>query len=320
MICEQLPHLSKLKKMAKNLNSSWEIKPCPENSGVQQSLKSRLSIRVQHLLKGENISVGEKLRVQLSGDGTKICRKLNLINFTFTLLNEGALAMSPSCNHTIAIVNGSEKYEHLKTALGDVITEACELKTLTVDQYNFEIEYFLCSDLKFLAIVCGIEAATSKYSCIWCKCPSSECYDTSKEWSFSDTEKGARTNDDIISCHKQRKSLKFGCIHPPLFQNVAIDHVIPDILHLYLRITDILFNLLILDIRRYDAVATTSSDCQPKDNYLKQLEFFINNSCKIPFGNLKILSGEISQVLKNVFFLVKFCYPNSFLNYQMLKL
>ena len=198
MICEQLPRLSKLKKMAKNLNSSWEIKPCPENSGVQQSLKSRLSIRVQHLLKGENISVGEKLQVKLSGDGTKICRKLNLINFTFTLLNEGALAMSPSGNHTIAIVNGSEKYEHLKTALGDVITEPCELKTLTVDQYNFEIEYFLCSDLKFLAIVCGIEAATSKYSCIWCKCPSSECYDMSKEWSFSDTEKGARTNDDII--------------------------------------------------------------------------------------------------------------------------
>ena len=99
-----------------------------------------------------------------------------------------------------------------------------------------------------MAIVCGIEAATSKYSCIWCKCPSSERYDMSKEWSFSDTEKGARTNDDIILCHKQQKSLKFGCIHLPLFQNVAIDHVIPDILHLYLRITDVLFNLLILDI------------------------------------------------------------------------
>ena len=117
MICEQLPRLSKLKKITKNLNFSWEIKPCPENSGVQQSLKSRLSIRVQHLLKGEKISVGEKLRVKLSGDGTKICRKLNLINFTFTLLNEGALAMSPNGNHTIAIVNGSENMSILKLHL-----------------------------------------------------------------------------------------------------------------------------------------------------------------------------------------------------------
>ena len=39
MICEQLPCLSKLKKLAKNLNSQWEIKPCPENCGIQQPLK-----------------------------------------------------------------------------------------------------------------------------------------------------------------------------------------------------------------------------------------------------------------------------------------
>ena len=54
--------------------------------------------------------------------------------------------------------------------------------------------------------------------------------------------------------------VKFGCIHPPLFLNVAIDHVIPDILHLYLRITDVLFNLLISDIQRYDAILTSSDN------------------------------------------------------------
>ena len=142
MICEQLPRLSKLKKLAKNLNSQWEIKPCPENSGIQQSLKSRLITRVQCLLKDEKISAGEKLQVKLSGDGTKICRKHNLINFTFTLLNEGSVAMSPSGNHTIAIINGSEKYEHLQIALADIIAEVRELKNLTVQQHNFEIEYF----------------------------------------------------------------------------------------------------------------------------------------------------------------------------------
>ena len=152
---------------------------------------------------------------------------------------------------------------------------------MTVNQYVFEIEYFLCSDLKFLAIICGIEAAMSNYSCVWCKCPSSQCYDMSKEWFFSDTENGARTNDDIISCHKKPKSQKFGCIHPPLFQNIAIDHIIPDILHLYLRITDVLFNLLILNIQRY---AKNSNNGQPKENYLKQF----NNSCKIPTKTLYI--------------------------------
>lgn len=40
--------------------------------------------------------------------------------------------MSPSGNHTIAIINGSEKYEYLATALADIITEVHELNTLTV--------------------------------------------------------------------------------------------------------------------------------------------------------------------------------------------
>ena len=78
--------------MAKPLNSEWELKPCPENSGIQQSLKSALTTRVKQLLKDRKISDGDKLQVKLSGDGTKICRKLNLINFTFTLLNEEAVA------------------------------------------------------------------------------------------------------------------------------------------------------------------------------------------------------------------------------------
>ena len=47
-------------------------------------------------------------------------------------------------NHTLAIINGTEKYEHLKTALADIIKEVSELKTLLVDQNKFEIEYFLC--------------------------------------------------------------------------------------------------------------------------------------------------------------------------------
>ena len=155
-------------------------------SRKQWDLKSRLITRVQHLLNKQKISIGEKLQVKLSGDGMKICRKLNLINFTFTLLNKGAVAMSPSGNHTIAIINGSEKYECLATALADIIKEVRELKQLNVNQHIFEIEYFLCSDLKFLAMICGIESATSNYSCVWCKCSSSEHHNMAKHWSFSE--------------------------------------------------------------------------------------------------------------------------------------
>lgn len=284
MICKQLPRLYKLKQLSKHLNSQWDVKPCPDNNGIQQSLTSRLTERVKFLLKQGKISEGDVLRLKLSGDGTKICRKLNMINITFTMLNEGKLAMSPCGNHTLAIINGTEDYEALKNSLSDLIKEVTELKSITVNELTFEIEYFFCSDMKFLAIVYGIEAATAIYSCVWCKCPSSDRYDMTKKWSFSNKEKGARTNDDIVACHlKKSRHEKYGCIHPPMFHSIDIDHVIPDILHLYLRITDVLFNLLIVDIRRYDEIEKTTASNITQSNYRDQLEFFINNSCKIPF-------------------------------------
>ena len=181
-------------------------------------------------------------------------------SLTFMLLNEGAVAMSPSGNHTLAIINDTENYELLKTALADIITEVSKLHSLYIDEHNFKVEYFLCCDL---TSVCGIESALSTYPCVWCKCPSSQRYNMEMHWSFSDKQMGARTIDDIISCHKRPKSQKFGCANPPLFP-IAIDHVVPDILHLHLRITDVLFNLLIVDIQRYDAVTRISNPAKSK--------------------------------------------------------
>ena len=88
--------------------------------GVQQSLESRLKVRIKVLLKENKIKNGETVQVKLMGDGTKICRKLNLTNFCFTVLNEGDVAKSPRGNHAIAIINSTEKYEDLKIALSDI--------------------------------------------------------------------------------------------------------------------------------------------------------------------------------------------------------
>ena len=39
------------------------------------------------------INDGETIRIKLSGDGTNIGKRLTVINFTFTLLNEKEVAM-----------------------------------------------------------------------------------------------------------------------------------------------------------------------------------------------------------------------------------
>ena len=306
MICQSLPRSCKLKELCKHLNSQWEIKACPGYNGVQQSLSARLQERTKHLIDNKKIYSGDVLRVKLSGDGTKICQKLNLINFTFTLLNEDT-AMSSKGNHTIAIINGTENYDLLKMSLSDIIKEVEQLTSLTVYDITFQVTYFFCSDLKFLAIACGIESANATYSCIWCKCPSTKRHDMSKKWSITDTDKGAQTIEEILACYLKSKSKRFGCINPPLFPMIPIDHNIPDVLHLFLRITDVLFNLLITDIRRHDGItqASTSSTKQNSTPYLQEFEVFINVTCKIPFHFLqtkkqKRCSGETLWVLRSM--------------------
>jgi len=42
---------------------------------------------------------------------------------------------------------------------------------LKIDGRPNNIEFYLGGDLKFLAIVCGIEAANTEYACVWCRCP-----------------------------------------------------------------------------------------------------------------------------------------------------
>ena len=166
MACGDLPRSCNLKKMAMQLNVKWEIKPCPNGNGIQQSIESRLKKRVRVLVRSRKINYGDTLQVKLSGDGTKVRRKLNLINFTFTLLNEGDMAKSPKGNHSVAILNGTENYDDLRDALSDICEEVENLTTLNVDGLTFPLEYFLCSDLKFLTIICGIKSATSTYPCI----------------------------------------------------------------------------------------------------------------------------------------------------------
>ena len=167
MVCRELPRSWKLKDLTAKMNSKWNIEPCPGNDGVQQSLESRLKERVSHLLQEGKIKSGDTLQVKFSGDGTKVCRKLNVINFTFTLLNEGEIAMSPKGNHTIAIINSTESYEVLAATLSTLRDEVKKMTAVEVDGHTFCIEYFLCSDWKFLAIVCGIESATATYACLY---------------------------------------------------------------------------------------------------------------------------------------------------------
>lgn len=73
---------------------------------------------------------------------------------------------------------------------------------------------------------------------------------------------------------------KYGCIHEPIFPSIPIDCAIPDILHLFLRISDTLINILILELRRMDRIEKLR---KKEFKHLNTYITYLNINCKICF-------------------------------------
>ena len=75
--------------------------------------------------------------------------------------------------------------------------------------------------------------------------------------------------------------------HTPLFPSIPLDHVVIDSLHLFLRISDNLINLLILAFRRQDSIdkRKTLNDGFERSKYqqMASWESYLNTFLKIPF-------------------------------------
>ena len=290
MITPGLPSCSTVKKLALSMNSEFEISPCPnEIIGVQQSLRVRIAYRIKSLLEKtkENADLPNTIRIKLTGDGTRIARGLNVVNVAFTILEEGTKARSVAGNHTIAIMKVSESYDELIKGLRDICQEARDLEMITVDERIFKITFFLGGDWKFLATVNGLEHANANFACIWCKCAKTQRFDMHLKWSISDVQKGARTIEEISQKAKLPKSSpdKYGCCREPIFPFIPIDRVIIDTLHLFLRVSDLLLNLLIRDLQILDGIKKGTSKLPDKTKHknMKAYEEFLNGPCKIRF-------------------------------------
>ena len=73
---------------------------------------------------------------------------------------------------------------------------------------------------KFLAIICGIDAAHADHECIWCKYLKEKWDDMNIEWSITDVSKGAQTIEEILdkcTLGKQRK--KQSCTTLSIYSN-----------------------------------------------------------------------------------------------------
>lgn len=93
MKLKDMPNVQSIKRRLESLNGKWNITETPgEVEGVQIKFADSLKSQIQRLQK-EGFE-DTTIKVKLSGDGTCIGKGLNVVNFTYTILNEGQTAMT----------------------------------------------------------------------------------------------------------------------------------------------------------------------------------------------------------------------------------
>ena len=136
-------------------------------------------------------------------------------------------------------------------SLEDIKNEIESLSTIEVSNICFDIEYFLGGDWKFLATITGIDSASANYACIWCKCPALERHNSKIKWSICESKFGARTIEENIELASKRKK-EFNVTHLPIFPKIPLTNIVVDNLHMFLRVADVLIDLLIGALRTLD--------------------------------------------------------------------
>lgn len=223
--------------------------------------------------------------------GTNIGRTLKLMNLTFTLINEGRRAKTASGNYTIGIFEiEDENHATVRSSMSELIEEIEQLDTITVRDRDLRIVYYYGGDWKMLAQSLGIQSANSKYCCLWCKCPKDDFYRLDMEWSIVDPSKGARSHEEqaaILNHPDFNKIVTYGYKSEPIFRDfIPVHRYMIDMLHLFLRISDTLLNLLIKDCclaDGFDMSAISKFDVK-KYKHMNSLQHFLNEKCNVKFS------------------------------------
>lgn len=242
---------SLVKQKRNEMNKLYHIESLPGmHPGAMINFTSTLQDHIRDLLSQKPELKQETIKIKLSGDGAWMSRTTNFMIMSFTLLQLKEDVMSPKHNKTVAIINGPEYYETLQASLNNVFKEVNGLihkGKLSIDGQEVKLDFYLGGDLKFLLLILGLNSASSDYACLWCTVHKNNRWDMSKPMSFYNEKPHKRTIESIRKLWKSDEN--FGCIHEPLL-DIPVENVIPDELHLLLRITDrLLQNVIEIEIK-----------------------------------------------------------------------
>lgn len=113
----ELPRSYLIKQFRNNLNNICHVTPTPgQHEGAQISFESLLVEQIKAMKENSDFNPEkDALKIKISGDGARMTSKSGFVLISCTFLHKKEV-MSSRGNHTIAVVNGTEKYETLKAS------------------------------------------------------------------------------------------------------------------------------------------------------------------------------------------------------------
>lgn len=269
---KQLPSLKKVKKRAKEIDDLFPVQTFDDMIGAWQPLREKIKFAVDDMRqKHKDEPVPNEIVVKISGDGTRIGKRIHCVNITFRVVYGQNLGKE----HILAMVRKPEKYKYLCKIFEPIMENLPN--SVEILGKDIKVKFCLGADLKFLNEMMGLGACSSTYSCLWCKCPSNERYNCSKKWSMIDLDFGARTVEEIVQYSQGPKKKNMGCLASPILPFISVCNVVPDPLHLFLRISDQLTLQLIQKLQHKDNLSKHSKNVdKEKCKNILAFEEFVN--------------------------------------------
>ena len=170
--------------------------------GFYNNITQMLTLILASLHAKKKIKGNETIRVKLAGDGVNIgIRKM--LNFTLSIINDEENCKSAKGHFSLGMFEiQNEDYDQIIECLRGLIADTKVIKKIVIpDSTSFDVQFYLGGDLKFLAIVCGINSANANHPCIWCQTNKNDFRSKMGSCSILDVGNGARNLRSEMDIH-----------------------------------------------------------------------------------------------------------------------
>lgn len=250
------------------------------------------------LLTIQQIIPNDTFYLKLAGDGASLNNsQVNVLNFTFVIINDIENAMSVNGNYLLGkrllllkfknennllnffLLKGmsriiKENFETLLENLEEILNELKEIRTIKIEEKDFNIEFLGGGDMKYERNMLGLDSSSSHYCCMYCTC------DFTKEIDYEKGYKMNRNPEEALKSYSLlTKDQRKGYINKPILDFIRHENIIFCHLHMFKRIFEKLMDALFMKINEKDG-RNDSMKLEDRPN-LKILYNFLLDKCKI---------------------------------------